>query len=141
MNYLELKEKHQKEVNDFPLGFCFSDKQAKEMFEKWGLSIDKDMDKISPIGYGGYIRKADIPAFNEMNKRHRKEMKMAKKDDAFLIDGFMYEMGNHEYIYSQDDSAVLACLGMTLDSLKDGRVKRCYLSARDMYMDDARKYL
>ena len=36
MKYLELKERQQKEVNDFPFGFAFSNEQFKEMMEKFG---------------------------------------------------------------------------------------------------------
>ena len=31
--YNELREKHQKEVNDFPIGFAFSDKQFEEQMQ------------------------------------------------------------------------------------------------------------
>ena len=48
MKYLKLKEKHQKEVNDFPFGFAFSNQQFKEMIEKFGLK-EKDTDKIYSI--------------------------------------------------------------------------------------------
>jgi len=36
-SYLELKEKHQKEVNEFPMFFAFNDKQFKEGMKKFGL--------------------------------------------------------------------------------------------------------
>ena len=45
MKYLELKQRQQKEVNDFPFGFAFSNQQFKEMMEKFGLS-ENDTDKI-----------------------------------------------------------------------------------------------
>ena len=73
MKYLELKQRQQKEVNDFPFGFAFSNQQFKEMMEKFGLK-ETDTDKIYSIGAGGYIRKSDSNAFDEMFKRHRKEI-------------------------------------------------------------------
>jgi len=36
--YDEVKNRHQKRVNDFPLGFAFSNEQFKNMMEKWGLT-------------------------------------------------------------------------------------------------------
>ena len=48
MKYLELKQRQQKEVNDFPFGFAFSNQQFKEMMEKFGLK-ETDTDKIYSI--------------------------------------------------------------------------------------------
>lgn len=33
--YTELKAKHQAEVDAFPFGFAFNNKQFNEMMEKW----------------------------------------------------------------------------------------------------------
>jgi hypothetical protein len=38
--YKELKDKHQKEMDAFPLGAAFSNSQFAEMMQKWGLTID-----------------------------------------------------------------------------------------------------
>lgn len=46
--YTELKAKHQAEVDAFPFGFAFNNKQFNEMMEKWGLTPD-DTDKIYSI--------------------------------------------------------------------------------------------
>ena len=62
--YNELREKHQKEVNDFPIGFAFSDKQFEEQMQKLGLDPD-DTSKVISIGGGGFIRKTDLKAFEE----------------------------------------------------------------------------
>ena len=36
--YNELREKHQKEVNEFPIGFAFSDQQFEEQMKKLGYN-------------------------------------------------------------------------------------------------------
>ena len=54
--YAELREKHQKEFDKFPMKFAFSDKQFKEAMESLGLT-ENDTDKIIGIGAGGFIRK------------------------------------------------------------------------------------
>lgn len=36
-SYRELRDRQQKEFNELPLGFAFSDKQFDEMMKKWGL--------------------------------------------------------------------------------------------------------
>ena len=120
MKYLELKQKQQKEVNDFPFGFAFSNQQFKEMMEKFGLK-ETDTDKIYSIGAGGYIRKSDSDAFDEMFKRHRKEIEdeieKDKKGTGFIYSMFSYELANHEYCITYDIEPTLDALGLTLDQI------------------------
>ena len=56
-SYRELRDRQQKEFNELPLGFSFSDKQFDEMMKKWGLDPEKDLDKIYRIPGGGFIQK------------------------------------------------------------------------------------
>lgn len=116
--YLELKNRHQKEVNEFPLGFAFNDKQFAEMMEKWGLTPE-DTDKIYSIGGGGFVRKADAEAMNEMFERHAKEREVAIKEnkDNYLYHMFDYELANHEYNYTGEVDDTLEALGVTVEDL------------------------
>ena len=68
--YKELKDRHQKEMDAFPLGAAFSGDQFAEMMQKWGLTVD-DTDKICSIGGGCFIRKSDKEAFFNMLKRFK----------------------------------------------------------------------
>lgn len=115
--YLALKQKHQDEVNNFPMMFAFSNKQFKEGMEKLGLQ-ETDTDKIYSIGGGGYIRKTDSKALSELFERHEKEMQAAIDDDmtgdGFVFQMFNYELGNHEYTYTRDVEPTLDALGLTL---------------------------
>lgn len=79
-SYQILKDKQQKEMNAFPLGAAFSNKQFAEMMQKWGLTID-DTDKILSIGGGCYIRKSDRDTFHSMLDRFEKE-----RNDAIAAD-------------------------------------------------------
>lgn len=111
--YAQMRSRHQKEYNDFPLGAAFSKEQFREQMEKWGLS-ENDTDKVVSIGYGCFIRKSDAEAFNEMNARHRKEEKDAiaadETGEGFIKGMFYYELANHEYGYTGDDEdAIHAC--------------------------------
>ena len=117
--YTRLKAKHQKEVDAFPLGFAFNEKQFNEMMEKWGLSPD-DTDQIYSIGGGGYVRKCDAEAMVEMFKRHEYEMKMARKynGEDYLFEMFKYELANHEYGYTQDLTDTLDALDLTMEEIK-----------------------
>ena len=56
-SYLELKKRHQKEVNEFPFGFAFSPAQFVEMMRKWGLDYEKDINKIVSMGMEDMCRK------------------------------------------------------------------------------------
>lgn len=105
MNYAsrtEMEMAHQKEVNEFPLVFAFSNQQFEEgVKEKWGLDANNDehLKQIASLGAGGYIRKVDIERYIEMIKRHTKEKKEFNADFKQLVEQIKYEMYNHEYTY------------------------------------------
>ena len=114
--YTELKSKHQKEVDAFPFGFAFSQKQFDEMMSKWGLTPD-DTDKIYKIGGGGYIRKSDSEAMENMFARHEAERKAAMQDEEFAFEAFNYELGNHEYCITGKLDDTLDALGLTINEV------------------------
>ena len=114
--YTALKTKHQAEVDAFPFGFAFNQKQFDEMMAKWGLAPD-DTDKIYKIGGGGYIRKIDAYAMDEMFARHEAERKAAMQDDEYLFHMFNYELANHEYCITYDTEETLRSLGLTMDEV------------------------
>ena len=124
MKYLELKQRQQKEVNDFPFGFAFSNQQFKEMMEKFGLK-ETDTDKIYSIGAGGYIKKTDAEAMHNMFKRHREEIENEIKNDkdgtGFIYEMFRYELSNHEYCVTYDIEPTLDALGLTLDKINENQ--------------------
>lgn len=116
MKYIDLKQKQQQEVNDFPFGFAFNNKQFKDMMENFGLK-ETDTDKIYSIGAGGYIRKTDSEAMEKMFERHRLEMQdeinKDKKGTGFVYEMFRYELANHEYCITYDLEPTLNALGLT----------------------------
>ena len=122
VSYRELRDRQQKEFNELPLGFAFSDKQFDEMMGKWGLDPEKDLDKIYRIPGGGFIQKKDHKHFHEVLDRHNAEMEAAKTADedgtGFLYQMFLYELDNHEYGYTGDLEDTLDCLGLTWEELK-----------------------
>jgi hypothetical protein len=118
--YLELTSKHEKELNNFPMAFAFSKKQFAEAMATLGLEV-ADTDKIYSIGNGGFIRKSDSDALEEMFERHAKEMQEAIDNDStgdgFIFEMFNYELGNHEYCVTWDVGPALDALGLTLDEV------------------------
>lgn len=133
-NYKELKEKQQKEIDNFNFGFAFDNKQFKNMMNKWGLD-ENDTDKIMRVFSGTYILKSDKTKLDNLFKRHDDELKKDMQDDEFLQSAFEYEMGNHEYIITYDDVDVISPLGLSLkDFESDNRLLENYKIARDRYI-------
>lgn len=118
--YRQLRERQQKEVNEFPLGFAFSDEQFEKMMAGWGLR-KKDTDKIVSIGAGGFVQKKDRKAMHEMFARHTRELKEAIIEDetgeGFIKGMFKYELANHEYCYTGDLEDTIDALGLTADEI------------------------
>ena len=114
--YTDLKSKHQAEVNAFPFGFAFNQKQFDEMMSKWGLK-PTDIREILSIGGGGYIRRDDQKAMHEMFARHEAERKAAMQDDEYLYEMFNYELANHEYGYTGELDDTLDALGLTIGEI------------------------
>lgn len=114
--YKQLKDKHQKEINAFPLGAAFSNSQFADMMQKWGLTVD-DADKIFSIGAGCFIRKTDKEAFFNMLKRFKDETNAAIAADTtgegFIYDMFYYELANHEYCITYEYDETFEALGLT----------------------------
>ena len=124
--YLKLKQKHQEEVNSFPMAFAFNQKQFEEGMKKIGLK-PTDTDKVYGMrGTGGFYKKTDHDKLSEMFDRHKEEMKNAiesdKTGDNFIYDMFNYELSNHEYVitYSVDDT--LNALGLTEEEVNNNPV-------------------
>lgn len=121
-NYRELKEKQRKEVNEFPMMFAFSKKQFAEGMAKLGLK-ENETNKILSIGNGGYIRKSDEKALDDMFDRHKEEFKKAINEDligeGFIYNMFNYELGNHEYCITWELDETLDALGLTMEEIND----------------------
>lgn len=126
--YQIMKEKQQKEFNKFPIQFAFSDEQFKEGMKKLGLT-ENDTDKVFSIGNGGFLRKTDADALNEMFKRFNEEMENAIENDkdgtGFIKDMFYYELANHEYGYTYELDDTLEALGLTIEEIESNdKLKR-----------------
>jgi hypothetical protein len=115
--YLKLKRQHQKEVNEFPMFFAFSNKQLEEGLKKFNVT----KEEICSIGAGGFMKKTDSILFKNMFKKHRAEMDESilgdKTGEGFIKDMFQYEMDNHEYSYTGDIEDTLDSLGLTIDEI------------------------
>lgn len=132
--YMEMKQRHQEEINAFPVVFAFGNQQFEEAMKKLGLK-PSETDKVCSIyGAGDIFRKSDVPAYLEIVKRHRKEMEDAiaadRTGEGFIYDMFDYELSNHEYGYTRDPSDALDALGISWNRLEnDERLLRGFKKA------------
>lgn len=131
MTYTELKARQQKEVNAFPFMFAFGQKQFDEMLEKNGVT----KSDIYSIGAGGYVRKSDAKAMEEMFTRHKTELAEARKQNKFLKEAFLHEMANHEYCITCDREEVLTACGITEDNYqKNEDIRKAWKEAKKAYI-------
>lgn len=136
--YLDLQEKHRKEISDFPIAYAFNDQQLKEALEK--LNATKD-ECVTIFGHGDIVKKENAPKFLAMLKRHTKETQEKMKDPEFAEAAFLYEMDNHEYAINWDgDADVLACFGMNYDDLAEMGLEGAYRRARNQHMKNAEEW-
>lgn len=132
----EMDSTHQKEVNEFPFVFAFSDDQfRKGIKEKWNLDIDnKDhLKQIYSIGAGGFILKSDSKAMHEMFNRHSAERKQFTQNFKHLVEVIKYEMANHEYGYTGDPTDALNALSEYTDN---PRFAEAWKKAQKEYMKE-----
>lgn len=140
--YMELKNKIQKEVDEFPIGFAFSNEQFEKMKEELGVKEDSE---LLSIGAGGFIRKTDKEAFNELfnNKAKRIDEAIAedKTGEGFIKDMFLYELANHEYCITYDLEDTLYALDLTYDEvMNDERLLRGLTLAKNEYLGCPENY-
>lgn len=129
--YMELKSKHEQQVNDFPMTFAFSNKQFEEAKEKLGV---KDNKELLSLGSGGLIRKTDNEAYGKLLVGMTKDTTEAVQDDEYLYQGFLYELGNHEYCITGDPEVTLDCFNLTLEEVKnDPRLLWLFVKAKKEY--------
>lgn len=140
--YAELKNKIQEEVNNFPLGFAFSNEQFEKMKEELGVKEDSE---LLSIGAGGFIRKTDKDAFHELfnNKAKRFDEAIAedKTGEGFIKDMFLYELANHEYCITYELDDTLDALDLTYEEvMSDERLLRGLTLAKNEYLGCPENY-
>lgn len=146
--YTEMKDTHQKDVNEFPFIWviAFSD---KEFIEKMSEEIIKRKPKctgittmegigkhVVSIGAGGFVFKEDVTSMNEMFKRHELEKKEFRKSEKALVEEILYEMNNHEYGYTRDPYDTLMALGKSANDFEDYAFRKAWNKAEKKCFED-----
>lgn len=124
--YIEMKKRHQEEVNNFPKFFAFTEKRFNEQMIERGLDPEKDLGKILSINGGGFILRSDEEKFDEMFARHRKELSDAiyANENDFVVEMFRYELANHEYCITGNISDTLNAVGLSSEDINNNAALR-----------------
>ena len=141
----DFREKSKQPLNDFIKEnihyiIKFSSKEWEEEFKRiYGQDANKN-DFIS-LGMGGIIRKDKLQEYKQVLKADdlaTRTWLLADKKNAFNM--FFYEMNNHEYIYDNDDEAVLNACDIDQEFLKENDLQDTYNKARKYYWNIAVSY-
>lgn len=137
--YLDLKERQQKEFEDFPIAYAFNDEQLKEALNKLGATKE---ECISVFGHGDIVKRENAKPLIDMLDRHTKELHKKMRDDVeFAYAAFLYEMDNHEYAINWTaDEDVLDCLSLNWDKLRKWGLHGVYNQARNQHMKHAEEW-
>ena len=137
--YLDLKKRHQKEFEDFPIAYAFNEQQMKEALDKLGATKE---ECVTVFGHGDIVKRTDAKALIAMMKRHDKELKQKLRDDIeFAEAAFLYEMDNHEYAINWSaDEDVLAAFNITFEFIRKHGLQMAYNRARDTHMKHAQEW-
>ena len=125
MNYLELKAKHEKELNEFSedniIVILVSNKEeALAKLEAEGLTVED----VVNLGAGLYLKKAAVPEYNEIIKRHDKEFYEYYFNNVYEVT--KYELANYEteisLSYSYND-ILTKILGLSEEEIAANKVE------------------
>lgn len=136
--YLDLQQRQQDELTNFPIAYAFSEKQLEEALEKLGA---KREECVTYMGHGDVMKRSDVPAFKAMLKRHTQEIHEFLLDEELAEAAFLYEMDNHEYAINWDgDADVLACFAIDEKWLVEHNLVRAYNKARRAHYKHAQEW-
>ena len=133
MLYEEFVNKRQDEFNNFKgVGFAYSNKQFNKLLEK----LNTTSDNLYSIGHGGYILKNRYNDFMDMLIRNDNELDELMKDYDFCLSALKFELFNHEYGITYDNTPALEALNLTSeDIINNETVSRAYKEARDYVIE------
>ena len=117
MMYREFKEMKQKEFNALPTMFAFSMKQLEEQMQKLGTN----KSEIVNLGYGMFMRKQDVYMLDAFEGKYEAMQKELMENDDFLLDAFLYELRNHEYIVTYEVEDALEAFDLTVEDVKNDK--------------------
>lgn len=126
--YLKFKKESEDRVkNQKGLFFAFSNEQFQKGLESVGAS---EQNKVVSLGAGGYILKSEFDDFNIFFEKRQEQLEKNLKDDNdFARQAFEYELCNHEYCITQDDTDALDALGIDYKFIIDNKLSKEWVKA------------
>ncbi len=117
-----MKQRQQKEIDEFPCFFAFSDEQFDKGMEKFGLKPDETEAICRGPIPAMFLRKDDVQPFIDMMNRFSKEMDAAIAGDdgapgGFICEMFRYELDNHEFGYTGELEDTIDALGLSYEEI------------------------
>ena len=137
--YLDLRKRHQQELEEFPIAYAFNEKQLEEALIK--LNTTKE-EVVTVFGHGDIVKRENAKPFIKMLEDQQEELLQRIRDDEeFAEAAFAYEMDNHEYAinWSGDDD-VLDCFGLSFEKINKWGLHRAWKRAVAQHMENARKW-
>lgn len=137
--YLDMKKRHQEELEKFPIAYAFNGKQLEEALEKLGATKE---ECVTVFGHGDIVKRTDAKKLIALLEGHGDELReKLAKDVEFAEAAFLYEMDNHEYAINWSaDEDVLAALGITWEFIKKHGLQMAYDSARNKHFKHAEEW-
>ena len=137
--YLDLKKRHEKEFEEFPIAYAFNDKQLEEALAK--LNATKE-ECVTVFGHGDIVKRENVKALIALLERHSDELKQKLKDDVeFAEAAFLYEMDNHEYAINWSaDEDTLAAFNIDFEFIRKHGLQMAYDSARNKHFKHAEEW-
>lgn len=128
-DYINLINKHVKELEDFPVVYVFDNSQIDAALAKLGAN---DISECTTVhDKGDIMLKKDVPRYKLMAMRQYNELMEAMQNTEFAYAAFRYEMDEHEYyINPTGDDDILECFGLQLLDLYELNLLGAYLKAR-----------
>lgn len=121
-SYKDIRKQHQKEFDKIPKIFVSNEEEFKRGLKELGFS-EKDKNKVTAIGLGGFIKKTDILEYNNMQNKLLKELQLSimadKTGEKFIKEMFLEEMKKSKYSYTKDIEPVLYTVGLTKEIVND----------------------
>lgn len=107
--YQQMRARFQREFDEFPFLFAFSDEQFDSALAERGWK-ESQLVRVMP---GGFVQRNDLKRLHSMINSHDCELRAAMTDYDFAYRAFLDEMSNHEYHLDtwQADWDVCSCFG------------------------------
>lgn len=125
MTYKEYKENMTQEINEFVNKNCiwaFGREQLAEALKEHNLTEEEFRNNYCGFFGGGAIRKDKIKEYDNICEKQNAKLKELLNDEKFACDALYYELANHEYGYTGDETPALETLGLTADDIVDNPV-------------------